>query len=109
KALRSRYLPPASCDSSRGRSRVFTSLRISSWSWPAASEAPRKALRRRAIARPELPGVLRTGVQKASTRAARMRTLGGVKDQPWLKLLDMLQKRLGARDARIEIGGRDPD
>lgn len=31
-----------------------------------------------------------------------------MKDQPWIKLLDMLQKRLGAQDARIEIGGRDP-
>jgi hypothetical protein len=31
-----------------------------------------------------------------------------VKDSVWLKLLDVLQKRLGANDARIEIGGRDP-
>lgn len=31
-----------------------------------------------------------------------------MKDQVWLKLLDMLQKRLGAQDARIEIGGNAP-
>jgi hypothetical protein len=31
-----------------------------------------------------------------------------VKDSVWLKLLEVLQKRLGASDARIELGGRDP-
>ncbi len=32
-----------------------------------------------------------------------------MKDQPWLKLLDLVCHKLGADDARIEIGGRDPD
>lgn len=32
-----------------------------------------------------------------------------MKDQAWLKLLEMLQTRLGAKDARIEIGGLNPE
>jgi hypothetical protein len=32
-----------------------------------------------------------------------------VKDQSWIKLLDLVCHKLGADDARIEIGGRDPD
>jgi hypothetical protein len=32
-----------------------------------------------------------------------------VKDQSWLKLLDLVCHKLGADDSRIEIGGRDPD
>lgn len=31
-----------------------------------------------------------------------------MKGKDWLKLLEMLQKRLGAQDARIEIGGETP-
>jgi hypothetical protein len=31
-----------------------------------------------------------------------------VKDQSWFKLLDLVCHKLGADDARIEIGGRDP-
>jgi hypothetical protein len=32
-----------------------------------------------------------------------------VKDQPWIKLLDLVCHKLGADDARIEIGGKTPD
>jgi hypothetical protein len=32
-----------------------------------------------------------------------------VKDQAWLKLLDLVSQKLGAVDARLEIGGKDPD
>lgn len=32
-----------------------------------------------------------------------------MKDQAWLKLLDLLSQKLGAADARIEIGGKDPE
>ena len=31
-----------------------------------------------------------------------------MRDQPWLKLLDLVCHKLGARDARLEIGGEDP-
>jgi hypothetical protein len=32
-----------------------------------------------------------------------------VKDQAWLKVLDLVSLKLGAVDARLEIGGKDPD
>jgi hypothetical protein len=32
-----------------------------------------------------------------------------VKDQAWLKVLDLVSHKLGAADARLEIGGKDPD
>jgi hypothetical protein len=32
-----------------------------------------------------------------------------VKDQAWLKLLDVVSHKLGAADARLEIGGKDPE
>jgi hypothetical protein len=32
-----------------------------------------------------------------------------VKDQSWIKLLDLVCHKLGADDARIEIGGRVPE
>lgn len=32
-----------------------------------------------------------------------------MRDQPWLKLLDLVSEKLGADDARVEIGGRDPE
>ncbi len=32
-----------------------------------------------------------------------------MRDQPWFKLLELVCHKLGARDARIEIGGEDPD
>jgi len=33
----------------------------------------------------------------------------GVRDQAWLKLLDLVCHKLGADDARVEIGGKAPD
>jgi hypothetical protein len=32
-----------------------------------------------------------------------------VKDQAWLKLLEVVSHKLGAADARLEIGGKDPE
>lgn len=32
-----------------------------------------------------------------------------MRDQPWLKLLDLVSDKLGAEDARVEIGGKPPE
>src|SRR5262245_55377694 len=47
--------------------------------------------------------------EKLSTLRTSPSTLPEVRDQAWLKLLDLVCHKLGGEDARVEIGGKPPD